>query len=86
MAEQQAKVEEKQENMAETNQKCQKPVKTDRKTAKMRSFTNYLLPCSQATISVNKIKTKSKLLFGKYNPPNSVMQVCEYAVCKTKWR
>ena len=28
--------------MAETNQKCQKPVKTDRKTGKIRRFTNYL--------------------------------------------
>ena len=29
----------------------------------------------QATISVNKIKTKSELLFGKYFPQNSVMNI-----------
>jgi len=32
-----------------------------------------ILPWSQATISVNKIKMKSELLFGKYFPPNSVI-------------
>ena len=42
--EKQAKTGEKQESMAETNQKWQKIDRNDRKTFKMLSFTNYLLP------------------------------------------
>ena len=57
MAEKQAKIGEKQENMAETNQKWQKTDINGRKTFKMCSITNYLpasfpfLSC-QAPISV----------------------------------
>ena len=43
MAAKQSKMEEKQENMTETNQKWQKTDKNDRKPWKMWSFTNYLL-------------------------------------------
>ena len=46
MAAKQSKMEEKQENMVETNQKWQKTDKNDRKPWKMWSFTNYLLPSS----------------------------------------
>ena len=57
MAEKQAKIGEKQESMAETNQKWQKTDKNDRKTFKMWSITNYLPPSfpflsCQAPISV----------------------------------
>ena len=41
-----SKMNEKQENMTETNQKWQKTDKNDRKASKMWSFTNYLLPSS----------------------------------------
>ena len=44
MTEKQAKMGEKQESMAETNQKWQKTDKNDRKTFKMWSISNYLLP------------------------------------------
>ena len=52
-----SKLEEKQENMTETNQKWQKTDKNDRKTFKMLSITNYLRPSfpflsCQASISV----------------------------------
>ena len=46
MAATQSKIEEKQENMVETNQKWQKTDKNDRKPWKMWSFANYLLPSS----------------------------------------
>ena len=46
MAAKQSKIEEKQENMVETNQKWQKTDKNDRKPWKMWSFKNYLLPSS----------------------------------------
>ena len=46
MAAKQSKMEEKQENMVETNQKWQKTDKNDRKPWKMWSFANYLLPSS----------------------------------------
>ena len=46
MAAKQSKIEEKLENMVETNQKWQKTDKNDRKPWKMWSFANYLLPSS----------------------------------------
>ena len=57
MAEKQAKMGEKQESMAETYQKWQRTDKNDRKTFKMWSTTNYLLPSfpilsCQAPISI----------------------------------
>ena len=57
MAEKQAKMGEKQESMAETNQKWQKTDKNDRKKFKIWNIANYLLPSfpflsCQAPISV----------------------------------
>ena len=51
MAAKQSKIEEKQENMVETNQKWQKTDKNDRKPWKMWSFANYLLPSSHFCLS-----------------------------------
>ena len=91
MAEKQAKMGEKQESIAETNQKWQKTDKNDRKNLKMWSITNYLLQSfpllsCQAPISVlqNSLFCPAKLInFSRGGakpppppPPNTPMYHC----------
>ena len=71
MAEKQAKMKEK---IAEINQKWQKTDKNDRKTGKMRSFTNYHLPSSHFC--------PAKLLFLSCQAAISVMPSSHFCSAK----
>ena len=74
MAAKQSKMEEKQGNMVETNPKCQKTDKNDRKPRKMWSFTNYLLPSSHFC--------PAKLPFLSYQSPNFVLPSSHFCPAK----
>ena len=74
MAAKQSKIEEKQENMVETNQKWQKTDKNDRKPWKMWSFANNLLPSSHFC--------PAKLLFLSCHAAISVMPSSHFCSAK----